>query len=228
MPTVIITGANRGLGLEFARQYTADGWRVIATVRNPDQATELRTVPGVTIHRLDVGDPGDITAFAAGLGDGAVDLLINNAGIMGPPPARQNRDVLDTDGWQETLRINGLAPVLVTLALAGHLARAARPVVATVSSQLGSIASNTTSGYYAYRMSKAAVNMGMRNLALDLADRQIAVVILHPGWVQTDMGGPQAPLTPSESVGGMRQVISGIDMSRTGQFLDYSGAPVAW
>ncbi|ACI97835.1 SDR family oxidoreductase [Rhodospirillum centenum] len=228
MPTLVVTGASRGIGLEFARQYAADGWRVIAGVRNPDQADALRAVSGVEIRRLDVADPAGIEAFAAGLEGEVVDLLINNAGIMGPHPHQQSQVTLDTAGWEETLRVNALGPVLVTLALTPNLTRALRPVVATVSSQMGSMADNSSGGYYAYRMSKAAVNMGMKNLSLDLRDRNIAVVVLHPGWVQTDMGGDQAPVKPAESVAGLRRVLAGVGIGHSGRFYSYRGEELPW
>ncbi|MFC7335454.1 SDR family oxidoreductase [Rhodocista pekingensis] len=228
MPTLVVTGASRGIGLEFARQYAADGWRVIAGVRHPDKAEALRAVSGVEVHRLDVADPASIEAFAAGLEGEVVDLLINNAGIMGPHPHQQNQVTLDVAGWEETLRVNALGPVLVTLALTPNLTRALKPVAATVTSQMGSIAENSGGGYYAYRMSKAAVNMGMKNLSLDLRDRNIAVVVLHPGWVQTDMGGEQAPVKPAESVAGLRRVLAGVGIGHSGRFYSYRGEELPW
>lgn len=228
MPTVVITGANRGLGLEFARQYRADGWRVIAGVRDPGRATDLKAVGGVDIRPFDAADPASIQAFGAGLAGEAVDLLINNAGVMGPFPERQNRESIDAAAWADVQRINGLGPVLTTLALLPSLTKAAKPVVGIVTSKMGSIAENTSGGYYAYRMSKASVNMGAKCLSLDLADKGVPVVVLHPGWVQTDMGGPQAPVTPPDSIAGMRRVLAGVDMSRTGRFYDFTGEEIPW
>lgn len=228
MPTVVITGANRGIGLEFARQYAADGWRVIAGVRNPGTATDLKAVGGVDVRDLDTGDAASIRAFAVGLDGEAVDLLINNAGVMGPDPQRQNRDSIDVEGWMEVQRVNALGPVLTTLALVPNLAKAAKPVAGIVTSKMGSIGDNSSGGYYAYRMSKAAVNMGAKTLSLDLADKNIAVVVMHPGWVQTAMGGTQAPVKPVDSVAGMRKVLAGVDMAKTGRFFDYTGAALPW
>jgi NAD(P)-dependent dehydrogenase (short-subunit alcohol dehydrogenase family) len=157
-----------------------------------------------------------------------IDLLINNAGIMGPDQPRQSRDGIDAEGWAETMRVNALGPVLVTLALKENLARSANPRAVTISTALGSIADNTSGGLYAYRMSKAAVNMGNRGLAADLRDRRICCVVLHPGWVQTDMGGGQAPLAPADSVSGIRRVVAGLTLEHSGRFFAHDGAELAW
>ncbi|HYE52237.1 MAG TPA: SDR family oxidoreductase [Azospirillaceae bacterium] len=228
MPTVIVTGANRGIGLELARQYAADGWRVVATARDPGRAEALRAVPGVDVRPLDVRDPAAIADFAAGLKDLTVDVLVNNAGVLGPEPDRQDARHLDPEGWVETMRVNALAPVLLTLALRPALARAARPRVATISSVMGSVAGSTAGGRYAYRMSKAAVNMGNRSLSLDLRGDGIACIVMHPGWVQTDMGGSGAPVAPADSAAGIRRVIDGLTLDDTGRFLDYRGEALPW
>lgn len=228
MPTVIVTGANRGIGLEFARQYAADGWRVIATCRRPDEAATLKALAGVEVHTLDVGDPAAIQGFAAALAGERIDLLLNNAGIFGPDHPRQSKDGIDPEGWLQTLRINALAPVLLTLALRDNLAKAEAPKVATVSSQLGSIGENGSGGMYAYRASKAAINAGNRSLAVDLKERNIACVVLHPGWVQTDMGGANAPVKPADSVAGMRRVIARIGLDDSGCFYGYDGREIPW
>lgn len=226
MPTVVVTGANRGIGLEFARQFAADGWRVVAGVRRPEAADALKAIGGVEVRPLDAADPTSIRAFAEGLGGEAVDLLVNNAGTFGPQ--RQDRDGIDAAGWEETLRVNALGPVLTVLALAPNLEKAAKPVAATVTSRMGSIGGNTSGGHYAYRMSKAAVNMGMKNLSIDLADRNIAVVVLHPGWVQTDMGGPNATVRAVDSVAGMRRVLARVGIAETGRFFGFDGNDIPW
>jgi len=228
MPTLVITGANRGIGLEFARQYAGEGWRVVATVRDPAKAPDLKAVPGVEVHALDVADATAIDAFARGLGELPVDLMINNAGVMGPAFPDQSKDRIDVDGWVHTMRVNTLAPLLMALALRENLARAPKPTVITITSQLGSIAENQSGGMYAYRVSKAGVNMGNKSLAVDLRDRNIACVVLHPGWVQTDMGGPQAPLAVTDSVAGMRRVIGGLTMEHSGRFFAYDGREIGW
>lgn len=228
MPTVVITGANRGIGLEFARQYAADGWRVVATARDPARAQALAEVPGVEIRALDVADPAAIAAFSRELGDERIDVLINNAGVMGPPFPQQSKDGLDAEGWVAAMRVNTLAPILMVLALKEKLCKSSRPTVASISSQLGSIEENQSGGMYAYRVSKAGLNMANKSLAVDLRDWNICCIVLHPGWVQTDMGGEQAPVKPADSVAGLRKVIGGATMEHTGCFFSYDGREIPW
>ena len=228
MPTVVITGANRGIGLEFARQYAADGWRVVATARDPGKADVLRATAGIEVHGLDVADPAAISAFGAALGGEQVDLLINNAGIMGPAFPHQSKDGIDTALWVQTLKVNTLAPVLMTLALKENLGKASRATVASITSQLGSISQNESGGMYAYRVSKAGLNMANKSLSVDLRDWNISCIVLHPGWVQTDMGGPQAPVRIVDSVTGMRKVIGGTTMEHSGRFYAYDGRELPW
>ncbi|KPF83959.1 short-chain dehydrogenase [alpha proteobacterium AAP38] len=226
MPTVVITGANRGIGLEFARQYAADGWKVIATCRDLSNPGGLADVAAVELFALSVDDPASIKAFAGALKGHSIDLLINNAGIMGPDLAAQSKDGVDAEGWLETLKVNGLAPILVSLALRPLLSAGAK--VATVSSQLGSITETESGGMYAYRASKAAINMGNRTLAADWRDDGITCIVMHPGWVQTDMGGPKAPVTPTDSVAGMRRVIAAAGPGDSGAFFAYDGRRIPW
>jgi NAD(P)-dependent dehydrogenase (short-subunit alcohol dehydrogenase family) len=155
-----------------------------------------------------------------------IDLLIHNAGTMGPDPARQSKDVIDAAGWLETMQTNALAPILLTLALKDNLRPGAK--VATLSSQLASLAENVSGGLYAYRASKAAVNMGIRSLAADLADQGIILLALHPGWVQTDMGGPKAPVRVGDSVAGLRRVISAAGPADNGSFIAFDGRRIPW
>ncbi len=231
MPRVLITGANRGLGLEFARQYADAGWRVDATCRDPDRAEALadiaRTAGGrVAIHRLDVGDWDAIAALAADLGAVALDLLLNNAGVYGSQ--RKAFGDIDYESWLETLRINALAPMRMAQAFVEHVARSDERRMVFISSKMGSIAENTSGGSYIYRSSKAALNAVVKSLSIDLAGRGIVAVAFHPGWVRTDMGGPRAPLDPPESVAAMRGVIARLGAEDSGRFLNYDGAPIPW
>lgn len=227
MPTVLITGTSRGLGLEFTRQYAADGWKVIATCRDPAGAGDLGAVQGdVAIEPLDVRDPGAIGALAEKLSGEAIDVLINNAGIYGPRPVTM--DSVDFEAWDGVFRTNAMAPLAVTAAFAPQVARSADKVVATVTSRMGSIADNEAGGDYTYRSSKAAVNAVMKSLAVDLGNVGIKVVLLHPGWVRTDMGGAGAAIDPPESIAGMRAVIAGLDASDSGGFFNYDGRPLPW
>lgn len=230
MPTVLITGANRGLGLEFARQYAADGWSVIACCRDPGGAAALRAL-GVRVEALDVADEGSAEALAERLAGAPIDLLVNNAGVMGDRAGRVFGQVTGDD-FARTVTINAFGPLMVTQALAGNLKAAAdaagRATVAVVSSKMGSMADNGSGGAYVYRASKAAANAVGVSLARDLLDDGILTVILHPGWVRTDMGGPNGLIDAPESVTGMREVIARASRDTAGRFFDYKGQEIPW
>jgi NAD(P)-dependent dehydrogenase (short-subunit alcohol dehydrogenase family) len=231
MPSALITGANRGLGLEFARQYLADGWRVYAACRDPASAYELRRLPDknrdtLRILALDVADPASINAAATELGGEAIDLLLNNAGIIGP--RGQTIGNIDYDAWKEVLDVNTLGPTRVSEAFVEHVARSDRKLIVTLTSGMGSIADNTSGGSIVYRSSKAAVNMVMRSLAIDLAPRGITCVVVNPGWVRTDMGGPNATVEPSESISRMRRLIEDLGPEQSGKFLNHTGREYPW
>jgi NAD(P)-dependent dehydrogenase (short-subunit alcohol dehydrogenase family) len=226
MPTVLITGANRGLGLEFARQYAADGFSVIACCREPEQAAELQGLDGdITRLALDVTRGDEIAALAGHLDGASVDLLINNAGVYGPKPC--NLDDIDPAAWDAVMRANVYAPLMVSRALLANVA-AAKGTIATLSSKMGSIADNSSGGSYIYRSSKAALNAALKSLAHDVADSGVSVVILHPGWVRTDMGGPQGLIDAPESVSGMRAVIAETTIDNTGRFMAFDGKEIPW
>jgi len=226
MPTVMITGANRGLGLEFARQYVQDGWSVIATCRKPEDATELNAIDGVTIYPLNVTNFEAVRALADQLKGVAIDVLINNAGVYGPKSGALNE--IDFDVWEQVLRTNALAPLCVAQCFAPHVAASDRKCVATLSSKMGSMTDNTSGGSYIYRSSKAAVNAVMKSLANDLGPQGVISVLLHPGWVRTDMGGPSGLIDAEQSVAGMRRVIDAADMNASGHFYAYDGAEIPW
>lgn len=220
MPTVLITGANRGLGLEFARQYAADGWAVIATAREPAKATDLKAI-GAEVHKLESTDPAGLDALQAALGDRAIDVLIANAGMLGPQQ-------FDREGWADTFGTNVIAPTELAIRLkANVLASQLRSMVA-LSSTLGSIAGNDSGGMLAYRSSKAALNAAWRSLSIDWKDSGLTLAMLHPGWVKTDMGGPDAQIDAATSVAGLRKVITGLTAADSGSFLDYQGNRLDW
>lgn len=226
-PTVLITGASRGLGLEFARQYAADGWHVIATCRAPKQARALATLPGdIKIRPLDVTDAAAVRGLARKLKSEAIDILINNAGIYGPRDATFGK--VDFDAWQDAFRINVMAPMLISEVLTDHVARSKKRTMVTITSRMGSIALTDSGGGYIYRSSKAAVNMAMKALAATLEQRGIVVTLIHPGWVRTEMGGAGAHLSPEESVSAMRQVIDRLGPKDTGRFFNYDGSELPW
>ena len=223
-PTVLITGANRGLGLEFARQYAADGWHVIGTARNPQRADELKAL-SVEVATLDVADPESIDALASSLEGRPIDLLINNAGIF---PRVSSIEEIDFDDYSRTLAVNTVGPVRVTRALLPNLRASDMKTVVNITSRLGSIALTDNGVFYGYRESKAALNMFTRTLANELKPDGFTCLTVHPGWVQTDMGGENANLTPAESISGMRAVIAERGPEDTGTYWSYSGEEVPW
>ena len=227
MLSVLLTGANRGLGLEFTRQYAADGWRVFAACRDPAGARDLAAVEGaVSAETLDVDDGPQVAALANKLSGQPIDVLINNAGIYGPKDV--TRDTVDYDAWGQVFRTNTMSPLAVSAAFAANVAQGGQKKIITLSSIMGSIAENDSSGDFIYRSSKAAVNAVMKSLAGDLKSEGITVAVLHPGWVRTDMGGPDAAIEAPESVTGMRAVIAGLKESDSGRFLNYDGTEIPW
>jgi len=231
MPSTLISGANRGFGLEFARQYLADGWQVYAACRDPDSASQLRRLADASdaklqILALDVTDPASVKAAVVKLDGQAIDLLVNNAGVGG---ARgQTIGNIDYEAWAKVLDVNTMGPMRVSEAFVDHVARSDRKLIVTLTSGMGSLADNTSGGSIAYRSSKAAVNMVMRSLAIDLAPRGITCVVVNPGWVRTDMGGPHATLTPAVSVTRLRRLIETLGPAQSGKFFNYDGCEYAW
>jgi NAD(P)-dependent dehydrogenase (short-subunit alcohol dehydrogenase family) len=228
--TTLITGANRGLGLEFARQYAADGWHVLAACRNPDDADALqrlaREAPGrFGILKIDVTDAGSIRRAVAPLTQ-SIDLLLNSAGIMGARGQATGR--VDYEDWARVLDVNAMGPMRMVEGLVDQVAQSSRRLIVTITSGMGSLADNTSGGYIPYRTSKAAVNMAMRSAAVDLARRHVTCVLLNPGWVKTDMGGAGAKLTPQQSVTAMRGLIERLGPADTGKFYNYDGGEYAW
>ena len=217
MPTVLITGAARGLGLEFARQYRAAGWDVIATAR--DAGGELAEL-GAEIISLDMTDFAAVAAITL---DRPLDLLIANAGIATPGTARTAEEAA---GWTDIFRINCIAPVLLAQAVMPRLAEAKGKAIA-ISSEMGSIAGSSTA-WIPYRSSKAALNMAWHVLANEVRKQEVTLATLHPGWVQTDMGGPTATIDAPTSVRGMIGIISGMDIAQSGGFFSYDGRELPW
>lgn len=231
MSTVLVTGANRGLGLEFARQYAADRWRVFAGCRDPAAATALGQLAAasggkVRVLALDVTDGAGVRAAAQSLAGEPVDVLINNAGVGAPKNQRLGN--LDYAAWARVLDANTMGPMRVVEAFLENVAAGGERKIVTLTSAMGSIADNASGGSYAYRSSKAAVNIVMKSLSIDLAPRGITCVVVHPGWVRTDMGGPGGKLDPPESVAALRRLIAGLRPQDTGRFFNYDGKPYPW
>lgn len=230
MGSLLITGSNRGIGLELARVFAQQSWRVFAACRSPAEATELSDLatahPLLTIHPLDVTDIQQIKDLAEKIKDLPVDILFNNAGIFGPE--KQGFAETDVAGWLSTLHVNTIAPLQMAEAFVENVARSRLKIIASMGSMMGSLVDNTSGGYYAYRTSKAGVHMVMRGLAADLAAREIISVVFHPGWVQTRMGGPQAPVSPKQSAAGIEQVLLNLGPDDNGKFFDFEGHERAW
>ena len=219
MPTVLITGANRGLGLEFARQYCRDGWSVIATARDPTSELEALCV---RLEEVDMLDLDEVAEFGSDIGE--LDLLIANAGTYGPKSVSSAEEA---EGWSDTFTVNTIAPFLLAQSVLPAIERSGGKLIG-ISTRMGSIEDNTSGGFIAYRSSKTALNMAWRNLALEVRNRGVTAAVLHPGWVQTRMGGASAPLAPEQSVAGMRTVIAGLTPEQAGGFFNYDGAPIPW
>lgn len=228
--TILITGANRGIGLELTRIFANNNWQVLACCRHPEQAEQLQKIVNghgqVRVYALDVSDGGAIERLASGLRHETIDILFNNAGIFGP--REQGFGHTDPAAWLQVLRTNVIAPLQMAEALVEQVARSRRKVIAAVGSMLGSLTENTSGGYYVYRTSKTAVHMVMKSLSVDLRERGIISVAFHPGWVRTDMGGPQAPTTPEESATGLFRVLTGLGQKDNGRFLTFEGKELPW
>ena len=222
----LVTGAARGIGLELVRQLRARGDDVIATVRDERSGGPLHELAGVRVEPCDVASEASIAGLAARLGDAALDVVINNAGVWGGE--RQNLARFDAAEAVRTYQTNALGPLLVSIALLPHLRRGTGKKLLHVTSGMGSIADNTSGGSYAYRMAKAALNMASRSLAQDLAREGIASAVINPGWVQTDMGGGGAPTPVGDSVRGILARLDELTLATTGTFLNWRGGTYPW
>jgi NAD(P)-dependent dehydrogenase (short-subunit alcohol dehydrogenase family) len=221
-----VTGANRGIGLEFVQQYAAEGADVIACCREPAKATALKAIKGnVRVMALDVADPKSVEALVRDLKGEPIDILINNAGVGGP--RETPRGIIDLDGWLKIFAVNSIAPVMVAVALRDNLKAGHDKKLVTITSQLGSIADHG-GGAFPYHASKAAVNSFMHGLSKAWAKNGVSVGIFHPGWVQTDMGGSGAPVTPQQSVTGLRARIAELNAKLSGTYRDYANKEIPW
>lgn len=223
MSTVLITGAARGLGLDFVKQYAAKGWKVLACARNPEALKDIKG--DIHAHKLEVTDYAAVKALAEKLSGEAIDVLICNAGISAGRASALGE--IDPATWREVFEVNALAPLMMAGAFVDHVARSKDRKLVAISSRMGSIANNG-GGSYAYRASKTALNMEWSCVARDVAAKGVTCAVLHPGWVQTDMGGAQATLTIAESVPSMVKVIDGLKPADNGRFINYDGSAIDW
>ncbi len=231
MSAILVTGANRGIGLELVRQYSADGWQVHACCRNPAAATELQRLAeggagNVLVHRLEVTDDAQISDLARQLQGQPIDILFNNAGVYGQSDAWFGN--ASRAAWLDALNVNTISPMKVMEALVDNVAASELRIMATLSSKMGSMADNRSGGSYVYRSTKAALNAVMVSAAHDLKPRGITAVVLHPGWVRTDMGGPNGEISVAESVTAMRQILSRVGPDDAGSFYEIDGSIIPW
>jgi len=226
MPSVLVTGANRGIGLDLARQYAAEGWRVMATCRDPAAASDLTAVTGeITVYPLEITDPASVAQLQATLADQPIDVLFNNAGIY----QDKGLSAAETDYelWARTMDINVFGQIRVSNALRENVAASTRRQMVFVSSKMGSLA-ECAGGAMIYRSSKAALNMAVQVLSMEVEPMGITCALLHPGHVRTKLGGDHAPVQPAESAAGMRQVVESLTTEDNGTFRSYDGTPLPW
>ena len=229
MSTVLITGANRGIGLALTQTYADRGDQVFATCRDPEKADDLRHLadrnPAVSIVRLDVTNPDTITAAAKAVGGAPIDILINNAGTLFP--RNQTSLNMDFDGWSNSFAINTMGPLRVAQAFLANMRASDNGRIVTITSRMGSSAS-ADSNYLAYRSTKAAVNRVMQGLAIELRGEGIVVIVINPGWVRTAMGGGAAPLSTEQSAQGIAAVTNNLTAKDSGKFFNMDGQQIPW
>ena len=238
MPCIFITGANRGLGLGLVKLYAKNGWDVIASCRNPQSSIELKDLANkknnnIKVYSLDVEDLNSIESLAKELQNIPIDVLLNVAGyygksIVSEPGGLQEFGDTDYDDWLRIVKINIFAPMKICESFIQNIELGKQKKIITLSSIIGSIGGNDQGMMYAYRVSKAGVNAIMRSMALDLSSRGIIAIPLHPGWVRTDMGGPDADIDTETSVKGMKNVIDNLKKEDSGRYMVYDGSELPW
>ena len=236
MPSMLVTGASRGLGLEMVRQFVGDGWRIYACCRTPETATELAALADdsgglITLHTLDVSKPEQIAALADEFRGTPIDMLVNNAGLLGCNIENMTPGAfgsVDYEAWAKVHEINTMAPLRVTEAFVDHVAESDLKLLFFMSTHMGCITELADGGLYPYRSSKAALNLLVKGLSIDLAPRGVRTLAVHPGWVVTDMGGPDAPVNKVDSIAGIRRVVAGYGGDETGRFFQYDGRELPW
>jgi len=232
METTLITGANRGIGLEFSRQLAEDGWCVLACSRDLEKSDALNKLAAeyperITLYALDVTNHGQIEKLSQTLANKPIDLLINNAGVF-PDINDRSFGQTDYDSWAHAFLVNTMAPLKIAEEFIDQVTQSSRKTIVTITSKMGSVADNGRGGSYIYRSSKSAVNMVMKSIAIDLEANDIISVLLHPGWVRTDMGGPSGLISVKQSVSGMLSVIREVTSADSGKFIAYDGQIIPW
>jgi NAD(P)-dependent dehydrogenase (short-subunit alcohol dehydrogenase family) len=232
MPSILITGSNRGMGLEWARQYAELDWRVYATCRFPEKAGDLKQLRqkhnSLSIHQLDITKPDHVQRIAQDLTNAKLDILVNNAGVYYERWGQDKLGTIDYRAWQKTFNVNTLGAVRVTEALRENLAQGENRLVVAISSHMGSIEDTKEPNDYAYRSSKAALNVVMKGLVYELSDYGVGILLFHPGWVRTRMGGSEAPLSAEESVSNMRALVDKFQQKDSGRFYRHDGVIIPW
>ncbi|MFT4551895.1 MAG: NAD(P)-dependent dehydrogenase (short-subunit alcohol dehydrogenase family) [Chlamydiales bacterium] len=231
MPTVMVTGANRGLGLEFSRQYLGKGWKVLATCREPEAAKTLQDLhsefgDSLRVYSLDLSKQNDIEELKKEIEGEALDVLINNAGVY--YGRSQSFGDINYDDWEKTMQVNLMAPVKMAEVFLENLLKGEKKCLVNITSLMGSITDNQGGGSYLYRSSKAALNAVIKSISIDLKNQGVIATVLHPGWVKTDMGGPNALISPEESIQGMCKVIDQLTLEKSGKFFRYDGNEIPW
>ena len=228
--SILITGTNRGIGLEFVKHYLKNNEKVIATCRNRNSAKDLleleNTTSNLSLLELDVSKPNSIDEFTSKIANQPIDTFINNAGVFGPRNIELGN--FNAKEWLDVFNINTIAPLLITQKILKNLRLGKNKKLAFISSKVGSIEDNTGGGMYIYRTSKTALNQVIKSLSIDLKEENLIAVALHPGWVQTDMGGPNALIDTKTSVKGMAEVIDNLAPKNSGKFYNYDGSPILW
>ena len=230
METILVTGANRGIGLELVKQYCNQNYQVIGTYRNENTSGEFismsRNLNNLKVYSLDVSSDQSLKDFSSKLGDTPVDIFINNAGVFGPRDSSFNN--VDERNWISVFQTNAIAPLLLTQLIIENLRNGSQKKLIYITSKMGSIDDNKSGGAYIYRSSKTALNSVVKSISLDLAKDGMKVALLHPGWVRTDMGGPNGLIDTTTSVSGMIEVIDRLSQSDSGCFFNYDGSKIPW
>ena len=225
MHNILIIGANRGLGLEFAKQYSNENHNVFATTRSKNDSKELNLIKNIKVFELDLNSDESLDNFVQDISSQKIDILIHNAGIFRD---EQLKEDLDINAWMNEMRINAVVPIILARKLKSNIQMSSDKKIIFISSQMGSIDDNYSGRFYFYRSSKSALNSAAKSLSIDWKEDGISILILHPGWVKTDMGGINAKLEIPDSISQMIRVIRDLNLDNSGSFVNYAGKKLEW